>query len=347
MVKKSLFFALVALAAACGSGTVGLEGSAISESDGGSNQESIESVVVPDVMGQTLEFAKGSALAVGLVISSEQSEKDGIEAGVIIGQVPVAGSQVPPGSPLVVWVSKEKPKIMPTEPSPVPEPELTTTTQEGVEGPEESEIFEEEVLTAIYHWGQSEEAKDLQSLLGLEADGFYGEKTREAHLKELEKRGFDVTVASPPTTSTVASPPTTSYVSAPPASLPDWTVRGCTLTWWDHPLNEDGFAEVATPTVLFSLNTEGDLPEDLGLRVELLGRIYMYPSGDPNEGFGIDSTFLTESFTNIPLGVQGFWHLGGEATVDAYVDVEVFLNGLLTSESVSCSVSNSPIFSNP
>ena len=47
---------------------------------------------------------------------------------------------------------------------------------------------EERLLTSSYEWGESEEVIALQELLGLPADGTYGQKTRVAHLQALAQQ---------------------------------------------------------------------------------------------------------------------------------------------------------------
>ncbi|HJP25066.1 MAG TPA: hypothetical protein QGG16_07050, partial [Acidimicrobiales bacterium] len=75
----------------------------------------------------------------------------------------------------------------------VPPATTTTTTAAPVD--------EEAVLTASYVWGRSTEAVLLQTVLGVEADGWYGPGTREAHLAENAVRGLSVdAVPAPPTT---------------------------------------------------------------------------------------------------------------------------------------------------
>jgi hypothetical protein len=64
-------------------------------------------------------------------------------------------------------------------------------------------LDEDTILTATYQWGPSDPALILQELLGITADGWYGNGTRGAHLAELESRGLDTSgVPSPPTTTT-------------------------------------------------------------------------------------------------------------------------------------------------
>ena len=64
-------------------------------------------------------------------------------------------------------------------------------------------LDENTILTATYQWGPSDPAINLQELLGIQADGWYGNGTRGAHLAELEARDLDTSgVPSPPTTTT-------------------------------------------------------------------------------------------------------------------------------------------------
>jgi len=66
-------------------------------------------------------------------------------------------------------------------------------------------LNEDAILTATYQWGPSDPAVILQELLGVTADGWYGNGTRTAHLAELEARALDTSgVPSPPTTTTAA-----------------------------------------------------------------------------------------------------------------------------------------------
>jgi peptidoglycan hydrolase-like protein with peptidoglycan-binding domain len=74
-------------------------------------------------------------------------------------------------------------------------------------------LNEEAILTATYEWGPSDPALILQELLGVTADGWYGNGTRAAHAAELEARGLSTDgVPSPPTT---AAPETTETTEAP------------------------------------------------------------------------------------------------------------------------------------
>ena len=74
-------------------------------------------------------------------------------------------------------------------------------------------LNEEAILTATYEWGPSDPALILQELLGVTADGWYGNGTRAAHAAELEARGLSTDgVPSPPTT---AAPEATEATEAP------------------------------------------------------------------------------------------------------------------------------------
>ena len=61
----------------------------------------------------------------------------------------------------------------------------------------------EAILVASYQWGSSSVAEALQTVLGIEADGWYGNGTRAAHVAALEERGLVTDgVPSVPTTTT-------------------------------------------------------------------------------------------------------------------------------------------------
>ena len=66
---------------------------------------------------------------------------------------------------------------------------------------DDSEV--ESILTASYQWGPSSIAQALQTVLEIEADGWYGNGTRAAHIAALEERGLATDgVPSVPTTTT-------------------------------------------------------------------------------------------------------------------------------------------------
>ncbi len=110
-----------------------------------------------------------------------------------------------------------------TVPAPVTTVPPTTTTVAPVD--------EVAVLTASYSWGRSSEAVELQQVLGVEADGWYGPATRAAHLAENEARGLPVdAVATAPTTTTTTAPATTTTVATTTTTAPATTVPSTTTT---------------------------------------------------------------------------------------------------------------------
>ena len=120
-----------------------------------------------------------------------------------------------------------------TVPAPVTTVPPTTTTV--------APLDELAVLTASYSWGRSSEAVELQQVLGVEADGWYGPATRAAHLAENEARGLPVdAVAMAPTTTTTTAPATTTTVAtttvatttttAPATTVPSTTTAVPTTT---------------------------------------------------------------------------------------------------------------------
>ena len=116
-----------------------------------------------------------------------------------------------------------------TLPAPVTTVPPTTTTVAPVD--------EVAVLTASYSWGRSSEAVELQQVLGVEADGWYGPATRAAHLAENEARGLPVdtvvtapttTTTTAPTTTTTTVPATTTTVATTTTTVPAATVTSST-----------------------------------------------------------------------------------------------------------------------
>jgi len=108
-----------------------------------------------------------------------------------------------------------------TVPAPVTTVPPTTTTVAPVD--------EVAVLTASYSWGRSSEAVELQQVLGVEADGWYGPATRAAHLAENEARGLPVdAVATAPTTTTTTAPAATTTVATTTTTAPATTVPSTT-----------------------------------------------------------------------------------------------------------------------
>ncbi|MDG2904354.1 MAG: hypothetical protein P6E94_01495 [Acidimicrobiales bacterium] len=70
------------------------------------------------------------------------------------------------------------------------------------------------ILTGVYSWGPSSTAEALQTVLGVVADGWYGNQTRSTHLTELEARGLPTDgVPTPPTTTGAPAETTTTAVA--------------------------------------------------------------------------------------------------------------------------------------
>jgi len=75
------------------------------------------------------------------------------------------------------------------------EEQIENSDEQVEDSQDESEVDqimrEEMMLLKSYLWLEnSEEVEELQKLLGVEADGWYGAVTREAHLTALEEKGF-------------------------------------------------------------------------------------------------------------------------------------------------------------
>ena len=114
----------------------------------------------------------------------------------------------------------------------------TTTTTTTVP------VDEVEVLTAAYVWGPSRAAVLLQTVLGVEADGWYGPGTRQAHVAENEARGLSIdAVPSPPTTTTTVAPVT---AAAPTTTVAPVTAAAPTTT--ATPVTAAAPTTTATPT---------------------------------------------------------------------------------------------------
>ena len=85
--------------------------------------------------------------------------------------------------------SSTESQILDTEPT-----EVSDEEEVAEEIPETSEAEAEAILTADYQWlVQSENTIKLQELLGIEADGWYGNGTRSAHITALESMDLPLT----------------------------------------------------------------------------------------------------------------------------------------------------------
>ena len=85
-------------------------------------------------------------------------------------------------------------------------------------------LNEEAILTATYEWGPSDPTLILQELLGVTADGWYGNGTRAAHAAELGARGLSIDgVPSPPTTTVATGTAETTETTEAPAETTETT----------------------------------------------------------------------------------------------------------------------------
>ena len=85
-------------------------------------------------------------------------------------------------------------------------------------------LNEEAILTATYEWGPSDPTLILQELLGVTADGWYGNGTRAAHAAELGARGLSTDgVPLPPTTTVAAETAETAETTEAPAETTETT----------------------------------------------------------------------------------------------------------------------------
>ena len=85
-------------------------------------------------------------------------------------------------------------------------------------------LNEEAILTATYEWGPSDPTLILQELLGVTADGWYGNGTRAAHAAELGARGLSTDgVPSPPTTTVATGAAETTETTEAPAETTETT----------------------------------------------------------------------------------------------------------------------------
>ena len=114
---------------------------------------------------------------------------------------------------LAVAPPQPEPLIVTTTTMPdLEEAQVTTTTAQLPTLPSiiDTVVNDSEVtaiLIASYQWGPSSVTEALQTVLGIEADGWYGNGTRAAHVAALEERGLATDgVPSVPTTTTTEAP---------------------------------------------------------------------------------------------------------------------------------------------
>ena len=138
---------------------------------------------------------------------------------------------------LAVAPPQPEPLIVTTTTMPeLEEAQVTTTTAQLPTLPSiiDTVVNDSEVtaiLIASYQWGPSSVTEALQTVLGIEADGWYGNGTRAAHVAALEERGLTTDgVPSVPTTTTTTEAPTEEAQESTAEETSDETVVETTTT---------------------------------------------------------------------------------------------------------------------
>ena len=112
-------------------------------------------------------------------------------------QLSATQAQLEQAQELITNLQDQIESIESTVQNQVPEPETEeaeTSEEAPEETPEVSDAETEAILTAEYEWlVQSDDTARLQELLGIEADGWYGNGTRTAHITALENLELPVT----------------------------------------------------------------------------------------------------------------------------------------------------------
>ena len=125
--------------------------------------------------------------------------------------------------------------------TPATSPPAPTTTVDV------STLDEEAVLTATYEWGPSDPTVVLQQVLGVVADGWYGNNTRAAHVAALQD------LALP--TDGVPSAPDTTTTEAPAEGETTTTVAGETTTTAAGETTTTAVGETTTTTAAAETTT--------------------------------------------------------------------------------------------
>ena len=112
-------------------------------------------------------------------------------------QLSATQAQLEQAQELITNLQDQIESIESTVQNQVPEAEIEeaeTSEEAPEETPEVSDAETEAILTAEYEWlVQSDDTARLQELLGIEADGWYGNGTRTAHITALENLELPVT----------------------------------------------------------------------------------------------------------------------------------------------------------
>ena len=159
-------------------------------------------------------------------------------------------------------------------------------------------IAEQAVLTDTYAWGYSDKTETLQQILGLPADGYYGEGTRLAHVAVLNQRGLSVAdVPDPPpttTTTTTTVAPTTTTTVAPTTTT---TVAPTTTTTTVAPTTTTTTLQTSRPGPIYGVTGVGNTLGD--------GQVQVTLSWDPPDDGGSPLTGFV-----IQMGAAYAWAWG-------------------------------------
>ncbi|MBA2384039.1 MAG: Stk1 family PASTA domain-containing Ser/Thr kinase [Actinobacteria bacterium] len=98
-------------------------------------------VAVPNVVGSPYESAESAILGVGFAVDREDVDDSSEPAGIVVGQVPAAGTQHPKGSVVTLQVS--------TGPATSQVPDVTSQTEADARGQLEASGFEVQVVEEI------------------------------------------------------------------------------------------------------------------------------------------------------------------------------------------------------
>ncbi len=137
-----------------------------------------------------------SLIIVPFTLSCGGSSNSDLETS-LRSQLSVTQSQLEQAQELVTNLQDQIESLESAIQAPLPETEMVETeaTEEATEEtPEVSAAETEAILTAEYKWlVQSDDTARLQELLGIEADGWYGNGTRTAHITALKNLELPVT----------------------------------------------------------------------------------------------------------------------------------------------------------
>ena len=134
-----------------------------------------------------------SLVTVPFIVSCGGSSNSDLETS-LRSQLSATQAQLEQAQELITNLQDQIESLERTIQTPAPEPvmeEAEATEEAEEETPEVSDAEAEAILTAEYKWlVQSDETARLQELLGIEADGWYGNGTRTAHITALENLGL-------------------------------------------------------------------------------------------------------------------------------------------------------------